>query len=164
MRVLVSATIPERLRREMRPLLRDAAGDLPRGETGPVLRDIEHWCFYCDGRKRLDFARRFEAAVHPERCLVFLTMATRVEKAALALAALGLPIEAIHSGMDKETRRVALERFAKAASSATSSRATWAREAWTYRASATSSASTSPRSRPSTRTAPDGPAAPEPRA
>jgi ATP-dependent RNA helicase DeaD len=111
-RVLVSATIPERLRREMRPLLRDALEICPVGES-VLSSDIEHWCFYCDGRKRLDFARRFEAAVHPERCLIFLTMATRVEKSALALAHLGLPVEAIHSGMDKETRRVALERFAK---------------------------------------------------
>jgi superfamily II DNA/RNA helicase len=110
-RVLVSATIPERLRREMRPLLRDAAEISPVGDS-VLSSDIEHWCFYCDGRKRLDFARRFEASVHPLRCLVFLTMATRVEKSAAALAHLGLPIEAIHSGMDKETRRVALERFA----------------------------------------------------
>ena len=110
-RLLVSATIPERVRREVRPLLRDAAEICPVGET-VLSGSIEHWCFYCDGRKRLDFARRFEAAVRPERCLVFLTMATRVEKAALALSALGLPIGAIHSGMDKETRRVALESFA----------------------------------------------------
>ena len=110
-RVLVSATMPERVRREVRPLLRDAAEICPVGET-VLSGSIEHWCFYCDGRKRLDFARRFESAVRPERCLVFLTMATRVEKAALALAALGLPVGAIHSGMDKETRRVALERFA----------------------------------------------------
>jgi superfamily II DNA/RNA helicase len=111
-RVLVSATIPERLRKAMRPLLRDAVEICPEGDT-VISGDIEHWCFYCDGRKRLDFARRFEAAVKPDRCLMFLSMATRVEKAALALAALGLPIGAIHSGMDKETRRVALERFSK---------------------------------------------------
>ncbi len=109
-RVLVSATIPERIRKDMRPLLRDPVEICPEGET-VLSGNIEHWCFYCDGRKRLDFARRFEAAVHPERCLLFLSMATRVEKAALALAALGLPVGAIHSGMDKETRRVALERF-----------------------------------------------------
>jgi superfamily II DNA/RNA helicase len=110
-RVLVSATIPERIRRELRPLLRDAVEISPTGEA-VLSGSIEHWCFYCDGRKRLDFARRFEAAVRPERCLVFLSMATRVEKAASALASLGLPVGAIHSGMDKETRRVALERFA----------------------------------------------------
>ncbi len=111
-RVLVSATMPERFRREMRPLLHDAAEICPEGET-VLSGNIEHWCFYCDGRKRLDFARRFEAAVRPGRCLMFLSMATRVEKAALALAALGLPVGAIHSGMEKETRHVALERFAK---------------------------------------------------
>ena len=107
----MSATIPERIRRELRPLLRDAVEISPTGEA-VLSGSIEHWCFYCDGRKRLDFARRFEAAVRPERCLVFLSMATRVEKAASALASLGLPVGAIHSGMDKETRRVALERFA----------------------------------------------------
>jgi ATP-dependent RNA helicase DeaD len=110
-KILVSATVPERLRREMRPLLRDAIEICPVGET-VLSGSIEHWCFYCDGRKRLDFARRFEAAVKPARCLLFLSMATRVEKAGAALAAFGLPVGAIHSGMDKETRRVALERFA----------------------------------------------------
>jgi superfamily II DNA/RNA helicase len=111
-RVLVSATIPEKQRRKMRPLLRDAAEISPLGDT-VLSESIEHWCFYCDGRKRLDFMRRFEAAVHPERCLLFLTMASRVEKAALALDHLGLPIAAIHSGMDKEDRRVALEQFTR---------------------------------------------------
>jgi ATP-dependent RNA helicase DeaD len=109
-RVLVSATIPERSRREMRPLLRDAVEICPQSES-VLSGSIEHWCFYCDGRKRLDFARRFDAAIHPTRCLLFLTMATRVEKAAAALEHLGLSIEAIHSGLDKESRHVALERF-----------------------------------------------------
>lgn len=111
-RVLVSATIPEKLRKELRPMLRDAVEVSPLGES-VLSSDIEHWCFYCDGRKRLDFARRFEAAVHPARCLLFLSAASRVEKSALALEHLGLPIAAIHSGMDKESRRVALERFAE---------------------------------------------------
>jgi ATP-dependent RNA helicase DeaD len=111
-RVLVSATIPERLRRGMRPLLRNALEISPAG-VSVLSSDIEHWCFYCDGRKRLDFARRFEAAVRPKRCLVFMSMASRVEKSAAALVHLGLPVEAIHAGMDKESRRVALERFAK---------------------------------------------------
>jgi|GEM_PF-191939 len=111
-KVLVSATIPEKIRREMRPFLREAEEICPVGEK-VLSAEIEHWCFYCDGRKRLDFVRRFEAAVHPARCLLFLTMASRVEKAAAALAHLGIPIEAIHSGLDKEARRVALERFSE---------------------------------------------------
>jgi superfamily II DNA/RNA helicase len=110
-RVLVSATVPERLRRGIRPLLRQAVEVTPLGET-VLSGSIEHWCFYCDPRKRLDFVRRFDAAVHPARCLLFLTMASRVEKAALALASFGLGVGAIHAGLDKEERRVALERFA----------------------------------------------------
>jgi len=111
-RVLVSATIPERNRRQMRPLLRGAAEICPAG--GSVMAgDIEHWCFYCASRKRADFVRRFEAAVHPARCLVFLSMAAHVEKTAAALAAFGLPLAAVHAGMDKQARRAALERFAR---------------------------------------------------
>ncbi len=109
-RVLVSATIPERVRRAAQPYLRNPISVSPLGE-GVLSGDIEHWCFYCDGRKRLDFVRRFEAAVHPERCLLFLSAASRIEKAAAVLAGFGLPVAAIHSGMDKESRRIALERF-----------------------------------------------------
>ena len=111
-RIFVSATLPERVRREIRPLLDDPSEIAVRGD--PVLAgDIEHWCFYCDSRKRLDFVRRMEAALHPERCLVFISQAARVPGSAERLAAYGLPVGAIHASMEKETRRVALERFAK---------------------------------------------------
>ncbi|HOX31814.1 MAG TPA: DEAD/DEAH box helicase [Spirochaetales bacterium] len=110
-RVLVSATIPERFRAEMRPLLRSPVE--PEVAGGSVLSgSIEHWCFYCDGRKRLDFVRKFEAAMKPERCLLFISAAGRVEGAAARLASIGLPIAGIHAGLEKEERRVALERFA----------------------------------------------------
>jgi ATP-dependent RNA helicase DeaD len=110
-RVLVSATIPERYRAEMRPLLRAPAEPQVKGET-VLSGSIEHWCFYCDSRKRLDFVRRFEAALRPERCLLFLSVASRVEGAAERLASFGLPVAAIYSGLEKEERRVAIERFA----------------------------------------------------
>ena len=111
-RVFVSATLPERFRREIRPLLDDPSEISVRGD--PVLAgNIEHWCFYCDSRKRLDFVRRMEAALHPERCLVFISQAARVPGSAERLAAYGLPVGSIHASMEKEARRVALERFAK---------------------------------------------------
>jgi superfamily II DNA/RNA helicase len=111
-RILVSATIPERFRAEMRPLLQRPAEPIVKGES-VLSGSIEHWCFYCDGRKRLDFVRRFEAAVKPQRCLLFMSQAGRVEGAAERLASIGLPIAAIHAGLEKEERRVALERFAE---------------------------------------------------
>jgi ATP-dependent RNA helicase DeaD len=111
-RVAVSATLPERLRRMLRLLLKEAA-EIGTAETGPLPASIEHWCFYCDGRKRLDFLRRFEASQKPARCLVFLSLASRVASVAQRLAAFGLPIAAMHAGMEKEERRVALERFTR---------------------------------------------------
>ncbi len=159
-RVLVSATIPERIRRELRPLLRDAVEISPTGEA-VLSGSIEHWCFYCDGRKRLDFARRFEAAVRPERCLVFLSMATRVEKAALGPRLPRPPgrRDPLGHGQGNTPRRPrALRRGRRCA---TSSRATWAPEASTYRASPISSASICPKSLPFIPIARAGRAAPE---
>ncbi|MDP3178287.1 MAG: DEAD/DEAH box helicase, partial [Spirochaetaceae bacterium] len=110
-RALVSATLPQKVRRAALKYLTDPA-EISADDTEVLSSDIEHWCFYCDGRKRLDFVRKLEAAVRPERCLMFLSLATRIESVAERLAAIGLPIAAIHAGLDKEARRTALERFA----------------------------------------------------
>lgn len=110
-RIFVSATLPERIRRQIRPLLHEPS-EVSVREDAVLAGSIEHWCFYCDGRKRLDFVRRFEAAVRPERCLVFISQASRVPASAERLAAYGLPVASIHASMEKEARRVALERFA----------------------------------------------------
>jgi len=57
--------------------------------------------------------RRFEAAVAPSRCLVFMSNAARIEAALETLESFGLPVEAISARREKEGRRVALERFAR---------------------------------------------------
>ena len=111
-RILASATLPSRTRRIAAPWLRDPL--LVEARSSEVLSgDIEHWVFYCDSRKRLDFVRRFEAALRPERCLVFSSNAARLESTLESLASFGLPIEGISARRDKEIRRVALERFSK---------------------------------------------------
>lgn len=112
-RALVSATLPKRALDKAAPFLREALHVAVEAARPVLAGDIEHWCFYCDGRKRLDFMRRFEAAVEPSRCLVFLSTAARVESVAERLAAMGLPISSMQAKMDKEDRRVALERFAE---------------------------------------------------
>ncbi len=112
-RALVSATLPKKTRDKAAPFLRNP-GVVEVSAERPVLAGtIEHWCFYCDGRKRLDFLRRLEAALEPPRCLVFLSTAARVESAAERLVAMGLPAAGIHAKLDKEERRVSLERFAE---------------------------------------------------
>ena len=110
-RAMVSATLPPRTRAKAAPFMRDPQSLAVEADRPVLAGDIEHWCFYCDGRKRLDFLRRFEAAVRPERCLVFMSQASRVEHATEVLTELGLPIVGIHSHLEKEARRTALERF-----------------------------------------------------
>ena len=111
-RVMASATLPPRVREIASPWLRNPS--IVEGSSTSVLSgDIEHWCFYCDSRKRLDFLRRFEAAERPKRCLLFHSNAARLGKLLETLHGLGLPAEAISARRDKEERRVALERFAR---------------------------------------------------
>jgi superfamily II DNA/RNA helicase len=112
-RVLVSATLPKRARERASPFLREPESISVEAERAVLAGDIEHWCFYCDGRKRVDFIRRFEAAVRPERCLVFLSTAARVASVAERLEAMGLPAASMQARDDKEERRVSLERFAE---------------------------------------------------
>ncbi len=111
-RLLVSATLPNRIRTLTAPYMSDPVSIDVQGE--PVLAgNIEHWCLYCDSRKRVDFVRKLEAAVRPPRCLVFMAQAARVAETAEKLAARDLPVGAISARMDKEDRRVALDRFAR---------------------------------------------------
>jgi superfamily II DNA/RNA helicase len=110
--VLASATISSSTRRLAAGFMKDPSA-LDLLDEGVLSRDIEHWVFYVDHRKRLDFLRRLEAAVHPERCLVFASTGERVARAAERLDALGLPVDAILARQEKEHRRVALERFEK---------------------------------------------------
>lgn len=112
-RALVSATLPKRARDKAAPYLRDPSIVAVAHDRAVIAGDIEHWCFYCDGRKRLDFLRRLEAALKPGRCLVFTSQAARVETVTDRLLSLGLPVAGIHARLDKEERRVALERFSE---------------------------------------------------
>jgi superfamily II DNA/RNA helicase len=112
LRVLASATLPPRTRRLAAPWLRDPV-IVDSAPSEVLSKDIEHWCFYCDSRKRLDFVRRFEAAVAPSRCLVFMSNAARLDSALETLASFGLPVAAISARHEKEGRRVALDRFAR---------------------------------------------------
>ncbi len=112
-RAIVSATLPKRARDKAAPFLRDPLEVAVAADRAVIAGDIEHWAFYCDGRKRLDFLRRLEAAIKPERCLVFLSAAARVESVAERLEAMGLPVACMQARLNKEDRRVALERFAE---------------------------------------------------
>jgi ATP-dependent RNA helicase DeaD len=110
-RALVSATLSTRTKRLAAPFLRDPASTDLGGE-GVLSSLIEHWAFYVDHRKRIDFIRRFDSVVRPERCLVFASRSDRAAQTVQRLIAEGLTADSILAKQDKEHRRVALDRFA----------------------------------------------------
>lgn len=111
-RVLASATLTERTRRLALPFMRNPES-ARIGSEGVLAERIEHWAFYADHRKRIDFIRRLDAAIRPERCLVFASRSDRVAWATERLQQAGLPADSVMASQDKEHRRVALERFAQ---------------------------------------------------
>ncbi|HWP69212.1 MAG TPA: DEAD/DEAH box helicase, partial [Rectinemataceae bacterium] len=109
-KVLASATITPSTRKQAKAFLKSPES-LDLLEEGVLSRDIEHWVFYVEQRKRIDFIRKLEAVLHPAKCLVFASTGDMVVKTAEHLAEIGLPADSILSKQEKEHRRVAIERF-----------------------------------------------------
>ena len=113
-KILASATISPNTRKLARVFMKDSES-LDLLDEGVLSRDIEHWVFYVEHRKRIDFIRKLESALKPEKCLVFASSGDRVSRTAERLSELGLPADSILSKQEKEHRRVAIERFEKGA-------------------------------------------------
>lgn len=111
-KILASATISPNTRKLAKVFMKDSES-LDLLDEGVLSRDIEHWVFYVEHRKRIDFIRKLEAALKPEKCLVFASSGDRVARTAERLSELGLPADSILSKQEKEHRRVAIERFEK---------------------------------------------------
>jgi superfamily II DNA/RNA helicase len=109
-KILASATISTSTKRMASSYMKDPISiDLKDG--GVLSRDIEHWVFYVEHRKRLDFLRKLDRALKPEKCLVFAGSGERVKRAEDRLKSLGASVESILAREEKEQRRVAIERF-----------------------------------------------------
>lgn len=111
-KILASATIPLAVRKEARTFM-DKPESIDLLEEGVLNRDIEHWVFYVEHRKRIDFVRKLESVLKPSKCLVFASSGDRVLKAARRLAEMSLPADSLWARQEKEHRRVAIERFEK---------------------------------------------------
>lgn len=109
-KILASATIDKKTRTAAKEFMKHPVS-LDLLEEGVLSADIEHWAFYVEHRKRIDFLKKLETALHPARCLVFASSSERVIKAGERMSAMGLPAASLISRQDKEEKRVALERF-----------------------------------------------------
>jgi len=109
-KILASATISTSTKRLASGFMKDPIS-IDLKDEGVLSRDIEHWVFYVEHRKRLDFLRKLERALKPEKCLVFAGSGERVRRAEERLESLGVSVESILAREEKEQRRVAIERF-----------------------------------------------------
>lgn len=111
-KILASATISPSTRKLAGAFMKNT-DSLDLLDEGVLARDIEHWAFFVEHRKKIDFLRKLESAIKPARCLVFASSGDRVSRTAERLVSLGLPADSILSRQEKEHRRVAIERFEK---------------------------------------------------
>lgn len=109
-RLLVSASLPNRTVERSAAWFRDALRLVV--DPAEALREtIEHWCFHSASRSKLDFLRRFEAAVKPERCLLFASSNASIFNIQKRLDFLGFPAVVLKSDKDGNERRDALSEF-----------------------------------------------------
>lgn len=109
-RALVSATLPNRTVDRSAPWFRDPQ-KLVIDPAEALRTSIEHWCFHSASRSKLDFLRRFEAAVKPERCLLFASSNAAIFTIQKRLDYLGFPAAFLKSDKDSGDRKSALADF-----------------------------------------------------
>lgn len=113
-RLLVSASLPNRTVERSSAWFRDPAR-LMIDSSEALRTSIEHWCFHSASRSKLEFLRRFEAAVKPERCLLFASSNAAIFTIQKRLEYLGFPAVVLKSDKDGTERRNALLEFSSGA-------------------------------------------------
>ena len=113
-RVLVSATLPNRTVERSSTWFRDPL-TLVIDPSEALRTSIEHWSFHSASRSKLDFLRKFEAAVKPERCLLFASSNATIFTIQKRLEFLGFPAVVLKTDKDGTERRNALEEFTSGA-------------------------------------------------
>ncbi|MCX7026232.1 MAG: DEAD/DEAH box helicase [Spirochaetes bacterium] len=109
-RLLASATISDAAKTAASVYMKDPES-IDLLDEGVLSKDIEHWVFYVEHRRKIDFLRRLDNALKPKRCLVFASSGDRVTKAAERLIERGIAVESLLARQEKEHRRLAIERF-----------------------------------------------------
>lgn len=76
-----------------------------------VAKGITHWYFYAEPRNKLDTIRKVVRSLNIERALVFLNQGDAIDYVVEKLNKMGLKSAGLHSGLEKMTRKKAIENF-----------------------------------------------------
>jgi superfamily II DNA/RNA helicase len=110
-----SATMAEKSRSRLLPLLGDPAAGPPGWEETPdreVLGErISHWALYSEERRKIGALRSFIAAAKVKKALVFTGRGGQVGNIVTQLQYHHIPAEGLYRDMDKQKRKSALENF-----------------------------------------------------
>ncbi len=109
-RIMVSATIPDKIVDKTAEWFKDAAR-VSLDSTEALRTSIEHWCFHASSRSKTEFLRKFEAAVKPSRCLVFISTNSCLFTVSEKLEFLGIKAAVLKSDKDGTERKSAVMAF-----------------------------------------------------
>ncbi|GHU12729.1 DEAD/DEAH box helicase [Spirochaetia bacterium] len=87
-------------------------------ENDILKKNIEHWAFFAEDRKKISLLRSFIAAVKPKKALVFTAKALQVGNIVSQLQYRHYAAAGLWGGMDKKARKAALDDFRKGSVSA----------------------------------------------
>jgi superfamily II DNA/RNA helicase len=110
-----SATISAKSRGRLLPFMSSLSGcGVNIEETGEneVLRNqVEHWAFFCEGRRKIGLLRSFIAAAAPKKALIFTSRGGDVGNIVAGLQHRKLAAGGLWGDMDKKSRKQALDDF-----------------------------------------------------
>jgi superfamily II DNA/RNA helicase len=105
-----SATVSAATKESLLPLL-DGATLLQTDEHEILRERIEHWAIFSEGRRKTQTLISFLVAAKPKKALVFTGRSYDAGKVIAALQRHAIAAAGLYSGMDKQERKNAVDRF-----------------------------------------------------
>lgn len=109
--VACSATINARNKDRLLPFLGNDVVIKESPEEEIIKKNIEHWAFYAEDRKKIASLRSFISAVNPKKLLVFIDSNNQVTNILSQLQFHKIAAGGLSGGMDKKGRKMALDDF-----------------------------------------------------
>jgi superfamily II DNA/RNA helicase len=110
-----SATFSSKSKGRILPLLNGLSGGgvyaEETGENEVLRKQVEHWAFFCEGRRKISFLRSFIAAAGPKKALIFTSRGGQAGDIAARLQHYKLAAGCLWGDMDKKSRKQALDDF-----------------------------------------------------
>jgi superfamily II DNA/RNA helicase len=106
-----SATISFKNKEKLLPFLGNDVAIKESPEEEIIKKNIEHWAFYAEDRKKIAALRSFVAAVNPKKLLVFIDNNNQVNNIVSQLQFHKVAAGGLSGSMDKKGRKMALDDF-----------------------------------------------------